>query len=165
MQIVHQDILTVKNAIICHQVNHQGIMGGGLALQIKNKYPRIMEGYRYWCEHTTFDRLKHHGAVYYYETQDGSGNVIANIFGQEKIGYGLQTDYDALYAGLAKVFMYSFWHNNMDIAIPYKIGCGLAGGDWQWVKKEIIKPLIKIVPQIKTTIYYKFENDLEEEDK
>lgn len=27
--------------IICHQTNTLGIMGGGIALQIKNKYPLL----------------------------------------------------------------------------------------------------------------------------
>jgi len=39
MRVLKGDILTVKKGYVCHQVNIQGIMGAGLALQIKNKWP------------------------------------------------------------------------------------------------------------------------------
>jgi O-acetyl-ADP-ribose deacetylase (regulator of RNase III) len=185
MQIVHQDILTVKNAIICHQVNHEGIMGAGLALQIKKKYPGIMMGYINHCRLYSFEILKKNGIVnFYYPNHDLiyginkeysiNNIVIANIFGQKEIGGGLQTDYEALKNGMLAVFHKAMSHKYIkdihhnypsDISIPYKIGCGLAGGDWNIVKNEIIQPLIREFPQIKTTIYYKFEDDLEEEDK
>ena len=35
--------------IICHQVNCLGIMGGGITLQIKNRWPLVFEQYKEYC--------------------------------------------------------------------------------------------------------------------
>lgn len=39
MKIIHKDgnLLDAKTDVIAHQVNCQGVMGAGIALQIKNK--------------------------------------------------------------------------------------------------------------------------------
>ena len=43
MKIKHGDILSVANGIIVHQVNAQGVMGSGLAKQIREKYPMAFD--------------------------------------------------------------------------------------------------------------------------
>jgi O-acetyl-ADP-ribose deacetylase (regulator of RNase III) len=50
VNIVDGDILNAKENIICHQVNCQGVMGSGLAKQIKNKYPNVYAKYKKFCE-------------------------------------------------------------------------------------------------------------------
>lgn len=49
------DILTPNKAlsyhpIICHQVNCKGVMGGGLAKQIRDVYPNVYYIYKRKCE-------------------------------------------------------------------------------------------------------------------
>lgn len=39
------DVLESGCNVICHQVNEYGVMGGGLAKQIANKYPSVSEDY------------------------------------------------------------------------------------------------------------------------
>lgn len=39
LNFVNGDILKTNANIIVQSVNHQGVMGSGLAKQIKNKYP------------------------------------------------------------------------------------------------------------------------------
>ena len=40
------DLLKSGCDIICHQVNLQGVMGGGIARQIANKYPDVEKSYK-----------------------------------------------------------------------------------------------------------------------
>ena len=123
--VVRGDILTATEQIICHQVNLLGVMGAGLALKIRNKYPEVYDEYVKYCKGAKL------GDVLFAKANDGK--IVANIFGQHNIGRtGLFTDYEALYVGLIKVR-----RENMTTAIPYKIGCGLGGGDWGVVSNLI----------------------------
>jgi O-acetyl-ADP-ribose deacetylase (regulator of RNase III) len=126
----NSDILDASENIICHQVNCQGVMGAGLAKQIKDKNPQAYLLYKNHCKYYNYS-LKLLGTCFMVQSDDKQ-KIIANIFAQDGYGNGLQTDYDALEIGLlnlkecAKVMDYS-------IAIPYKIGCGLANGNWNIV--------------------------------
>ena len=46
IKIVNGNILNAKENIIVHQVNVQGIMGGGVARQLATKYPNLEKEYR-----------------------------------------------------------------------------------------------------------------------
>jgi O-acetyl-ADP-ribose deacetylase (regulator of RNase III) len=128
------DILTLTGHIICHQVNCQGVMGAGLARQIRAKYPKVYAPYRAYC--ATGNAL---GTVLFVPVSDN--NIIANIFGQDKYGRDRQhTDYAALQTAFRRVAEVAR-ERNLPIAIPYRIGCGLGGGDWATVHKIIMTEL------------------------
>ena len=40
------NILNAEESIICHQVNVDGVMGGGLAKQVANAYPNVEKEYK-----------------------------------------------------------------------------------------------------------------------
>ncbi|KKL63404.1 hypothetical protein LCGC14_2175470, partial [marine sediment metagenome] len=54
LKVINGNILNIREGIICHQVNCKGVMGAGLALQIKNKWPEAYDAYmtayreKYW---------------------------------------------------------------------------------------------------------------------
>ena len=114
------DLLNSDADIICHQVNLQGIMGGGLALSIAKRFPDVEERYRKF-------KGKELGAVCFAKTDKF---VIANCFSQTE---DFNTDYDALEQCLFEVKQYMKKKNLKKIAIPYKYGCGIANGDWDLV--------------------------------
>jgi O-acetyl-ADP-ribose deacetylase (regulator of RNase III) len=125
IRIVEGNILDAPEKIIVQQVNLVGYMGAGLALQIRNKYPVVYEVYK---QHYKESEL---GDVLFIDT--GDGKIIANIFAQKNVGTDKQyTIYDALTDGLYNI-MISAGEKGYKIAIPYKIGCGLAGGNWDIV--------------------------------
>lgn len=128
-----------ENDIVLHQVNCQGIMGGGIALQIKNMFPNVYETYKAYCEHMNKECL---GDMVDVKTNKGGINfTIGNCFGQDKYGGNTrQTDYDALHDSFVQVKWNSDLYNR--ILIPYGIGCGLAGGDWN-VVSNIIEGVFK----------------------
>lgn len=45
IKLVQGNILDAPENIIVHQVNCKGVMGAGLALQIKSKYPKAFTEY------------------------------------------------------------------------------------------------------------------------
>jgi len=122
MKIIQQNILRVPaDAVICHQVNCLGIMGGGLALQVRNEYPKVYEVYKAKTDWRLGDcQIVQVG---------GYDRFIANLAGQQDIGGGCQTNLAALEQALrpARDFADS---NGLTLYLPHMIGCGLAGGDW-----------------------------------
>lgn len=135
------NLLDTPFQFIAHQVNCRGVMGAGLAKQIKNKYPEVYNAYKVFCDiNTAKPPLGKSLCVW---TKDN--HCIINVFGQ--LGYGRaqqQTDYDALYSGFAtaaeeirKTFLDGNPCYQIPIAIPYGIGCGLAGGNWDKVKEVL----------------------------
>jgi len=140
IKIINGNILNAKEKTICHQVNCMGVMGGGLAKQIKNKYPEAYREYIWILKHFG-KQLGHCQLVVCHD-----GRIIANLFGQDGFGTDKRyTDYDYLKQSfldlLDQTKKYHLIINNekhpLNIAIPYNIGCGLGGGDWNTVYKII----------------------------
>ena len=157
IEIIEDDILNTKAHIICHQVNCCGVMNGGVAKSIKEKYPKCYTDYIDTYIKTEYkkDLLGSISITQLFDVfNKNTVNYIINIFGQHHYGKSTRyTNYDALYKGLEKVRNFAYElsyikHQKIDIAIPYKIGCGLGGGNWnivyimiceifKWVKEQI----------------------------
>lgn len=133
MNIIEQNILDVTEpAVICHQVNCIGIMGGGLALQIRQKYPNVYAAYKAKKDWKL-------GDCQLVEVSNGASQFVANLAGQQIIrsGFGkCMTDYPYLAMALrtARDFADA---NSLTLYLPYMIGCGLAGGNWGRVSELI----------------------------
>lgn len=127
MKIISGNILEIKSGIIVHQVNCQYKMGAGLAAQIRKKYPKHYNDF--------IDMKPELGNIV--ATKINKELFVVGIYGQYYYGrIGMYTDYLALKNGLEKV-SYLMNKTNLDVFIPYKIGCGLAGGNWDIVKQII----------------------------
>lgn len=131
IKVVNGSLLDATEDILCHQVNCQGVMGSGVALALKNKYGHLYPSYRSFWRIATKNRATSAllGRVYYVACEDN--HIIANIFGQDTYGRDdiIYTDYMALEAAFISLKEYAL-EKNLSIAMPYKIGCGLANGDW-----------------------------------
>lgn len=121
-------------------------MGGGIALQIKKRFPSVFDEYKEYCE----DNQKSRDIMGECQIVDsGEGKFIANLFGQHDIAYGkIQTEYEHLKNALEKLKKFAR-ENNYSIGLPFQLGCGLAGGDWGIVR-EIIDEVFSDYP---VTIY------------
>lgn len=125
------DLLSVVTGIICHQVNCQGVMGAGLAKALKEKYPSIFPSYQKYCKLGQFRP----GMVQFCRVADQL--YVCNMAGQDRYGTRTrQTDYDALASCLAKLHTKSV-EIGLTPYIPFKMGCGLAGGNWSIVSQLI----------------------------
>lgn len=126
------DIFESGADVICHQVNCRGVMGSGIAKQVREKYPWVYAHYKQLCNETKPDELL--GVIQ--ETYINETQIIINIFGQRNFGYNgnCYTDYNKLKFALETIKEY---HETKTIAIPYLMGCHRGGGDWNVVYKMI----------------------------
>ncbi|MGL5316834.1 MAG: hypothetical protein ACRC92_26490 [Peptostreptococcaceae bacterium] len=145
--------------ILLHQVNCKGVMGAGFALYLSNTVGQMKQDYVRYCH---IDEYSHRllGKVLVHKVQDNF--KIASCFGQDDYGRDKQyTDYDALRRCLKRLSKFK----DHIILIPYKIGCGLAGGDWgrvcSLIEEElgdntyyILMDKINDVPKVDTCISY-----------
>ena len=131
---VQGNLLTSDAKIRCHQVNCKGVMGAGLAKQVKDKYPEVYEQYKALCDQFGSSLLGHTQFVVCHD-----GTVMANLFAQD--GYGtdtVQTQMRALDECLSQVAAFCF-RVNARPAFPKLLGCGLAGGNWDEVSELIVQ--------------------------
>lgn len=134
---IHGNIFDIDADVIVNPVNTVGVMGGGLALQFKNRFPKMFEHYKAKCK----DGSLKIGSIDWFckEVNQNTGNekYIVNLPTKEhwkdpsKIEY-IEKGIDALIELLLKDEYIK------TVAIP-KLGCGLGGLDWNDVKKIIIK--------------------------
>lgn len=151
IEIVEGNLLNATEDIIAQQVNCQGVMGSGLAKQIREKHPEVYEMYTVYCDgQKPHDLLGKMQAVL---VEHAEYSYVVNIFGQ--LNYGRQdvlyTDYEALKQGLMKL-KDSAKDLGLSVALPYNIGCGLANGDWDIV----VYPMIKLIFQDYNVTIYKY---------
>ena len=125
---VRGDLLESESKIRCHQVNCKGVMGAGLAKQVKDKYPEVFEQYKALCDQFGSKLLGHTQFIACHD-----GTVIANLFAQDDYGQDkVQTDIGALEECISKVADFAF-RLGVQPAFPKFLGCGLAGGNWDEV--------------------------------
>jgi O-acetyl-ADP-ribose deacetylase (regulator of RNase III) len=133
IKYVTGDLLKSSCTILCHQVNCKGVMGSGLAKQIKNKYPHVYKEYKFLCD--TFMSKHLLGEAQYISCDDG--HIIANLFSQNDYGKDkFYTNYEALNKCIEDVYCAAAY-KNMSVAFPYLLGCDRGGGDWNIVEKII----------------------------
>lgn len=140
------DITAIKQGIILHQVNCKGVMGCGVALAIRNKWPKVYDRYReqYHKAKLGMIQIVHIKVSEDFQSSDHHTNseaisednlFVVNLFAQDRYGRDKRyTDYDALESCLEKISIWQFKnHPNLPVYIPYKMGCGNAGGNWDIV--------------------------------
>lgn len=136
------DLLQAEETIIAHQVNCCG-GAGGLAAAVFEKYPDAENDY-----YQVIDRVQTAGGVGYallgttmLTGQQKDGHIVANVFGQLYPGadYRPESLRNALEM-LAKCAKAGGW----SVALPYKLSCGICGGDWNEVQ-QIIEHTMKDV--------------------
>lgn len=136
MIITNGNLLDTELTFIVHQVNCQGVMGAGIARQIKERFPKAWEQYK--------ADLAAHGDsnLGSYSRAFDNGKIIFSIFGQYKYGRDkCYTDYSALRRGIRKAiigYRQAYFvkpYVQLVLAVPYGLGCGLGGGDWCKVRE------------------------------
>jgi len=130
IEIINGNLLCSDANFICHQVNPNGIMGRGVAGQIKRKWPEVYSEYKEYCHGKTCKYLL--GKITMHELE--TGQIVVNLFGQTSL-----TNYEALnkcFSALAN-YIADYKLTGAIVAMPYGIGCGFGGGDWNIVHSMI----------------------------
>lgn len=132
MKIIQQDMTLLTEGVLFHQVNCQGVMGAGIAAAFAVKWPLLEAHYREFCESNADDLLGKLQLVNITPTL-----WVANVFGQESVSRGSrQTSYDATVVAFERVERHMKTNppstfNKNNLYFPFKMGCGLGGGDWK----------------------------------
>lgn len=158
IKIVNGDLLQSNLPLIAHQTNCLGVMGAGIAKAIKNKWNIVYTQYVDKCRHYNYskDLL---GKCQVCVTEDEPIKFIANLFGEYSFTESVapfenrHTDYDALKKALLHLKTLCENTEIIEIGIPYKLGCGLAGGDWDGVVYPMLQELFATDSTITLYIY------------
>ena len=123
------DLFSAPYGIICHQVNCKGTMGRGIAKTFRLVFPHAYSNYLEVCKNQ--ENLLGHSIFCIEDTGESCCMFAQADWG----GCGCNTDYAAFRSCCKEIKKYvDLRYRNMPINMPYKIGCGLGGGDWTIVK-------------------------------
>lgn len=132
MKIVYKkgNLLDAQTDVIAHQVNCQGVMGSGVAKQIREKWANVYTAYR--AEYDLFTDLNKPLLGNCQLVQVNDHQCVANLFGQDKYGYDNKryTSYDGIYDALVSLAFQMEKNNMNSVAFPYHMSSDRGGADW-----------------------------------
>lgn len=146
IKIVDGDLLKSNLPLIAHQTNCLGVMGAGIAKSIKNKWNIVYTQYANFCKNLEYSK-KLLGKCQICTTGWLPTKYVANLFGEYYFTESVapyenrHTDYDALKKALLKLKAFCEDEEVIEVGIPYKLGCGLAGGDWDGVVYPMLQEI------------------------
>ena len=76
--------------IVCHQTNCQGVMGAGIAKQVRDTWPRVFGQYKLFCTRARTEGRPLLGACRLVYTDMEKSRIIATLFGQKFYNRGKQ---------------------------------------------------------------------------
>lgn len=143
--IKNGDLLTAESGIIIHGCNSRGVMGSGVARQIRDKWPVVYKAYRYSFE-TSGLELGDIQTVPVFNADKSL--LVVNAITQKDYGRDagkVYVDYNAITEAFTKTLLIAKQlsdYNSAMMPIHYpKIGGGLANGDFNIIYASISEVL------------------------
>lgn len=150
MNIKNESILNAKEQYIVHQTNSISTNAGGLAAAIFEKYP-----YSNIYQERLKNKKSHPPGTIEIRGNGIDQRYIINLMGQRYPG-------ESVYKNDTKANRLEFFKSGLklienipnikSIALPYNIGCGLAGGNWKEYS-DIINSFIQKNQNITVAVY------------
>jgi O-acetyl-ADP-ribose deacetylase (regulator of RNase III) len=128
IQFTRGDMLAVPADIRVNSVNCKGVMGTGVALAFKQRYPEMFRDYQRACRDGTL--------------RPGTLHVWKNLTGDWVVNFPTKRDwrdpsrYEDIRTGLQELRRYLQEQGRVSVAIP-ALGCGHGGLDWGRVSSMI----------------------------
>lgn len=142
----NEDIFDSKAQVIVNPVNTVGVMGKGLALEFKKRYPKMFIEYKNACKYHLIDI----GKPYFYPGSKCDERDIV-LFPTKK-HWKNKTLPEYIENGLRN-FVETYHDVDIkSIAFP-RIGCGLGGLDWDNVVKPMLVIYLDILKDLEVHIY------------
>lgn len=138
INLISGDMFMLPFDILINPVNCVGVMGSGLALEFKRRYPQMFSAYKYEC---LMGKLKP-GKLYIWETPQCR---IINL--PTKNHWRDPSTYTYIKDGLKALREYLMRQGYVTVAIP-ALGCGLGGLEWPKVYDLIVLYLADISAKI-----------------
>ena len=133
LKVIEKNILDIKKGVIIHKVNNSGIMDGEITKKIVSRYPEHNDDY--------IRAGKFMGTIVITAVNDDLGIMGFVVQDGEKI------DYQSFEMCLERLRRIHSCDETIEFYMPVKIGCGLAGGDWNIIYKMILDicPFVTLV--------------------
>jgi O-acetyl-ADP-ribose deacetylase (regulator of RNase III) len=124
------DLFDSSAPALAHGVNTAGLMGAGIAVEFRRRWPEMYRQYKAYCK----KGLLKPGAMWAYSALGFfDTTTIFNIASQDEPGPHAKLDW--LEAGLIDALMYAEQSLHINrIAMP-RIGCGIGGLRWEDVRE------------------------------
>lgn len=137
------DMLTTKVDAFCNPVNAVGVMGAGLALQFKLRWPDYYRAYQKQCK----DGLFAPGDVTYHHI--GNNQTVLSCFTK---GHWRNPSTLGWVESCIKLIPPILLHvGAKSVAVP-PLGCGLGGLDWETISLKMLE-VFREYPQLGFFIY------------
>jgi len=122
--------LSSEYDMFIHGCNCMGVMGGGVALQVRNRIPKLYQA----DQDFRIDQDHRLGMCSYVGINE---TIMANLYTQYiPMAGSRQLNYGALASSLNYAVDLFIQRNIVDVKICLpRIGCGLAGGNWEIVEE------------------------------
>lgn len=149
IKTVHGDVLAVERGIILHGCNAQGVMGSGIARQVKEKFPVAYTKYKMTEQEEGLELGTINIASIVPKQKYIINCITQNLYGE----YQRQVDYEAVAECMEELAdRLRVTEFNLPICFP-QIGAGLGGGNW-----KIISTIIdEIIPDKYEKILYLYK--------
>lgn len=129
------DIFESKARVLVNPVNTVGVMGKGLALQFKTRYPKMFTEYKAFCDK---------GMLYVGELHLWNGNDHDVLNFPTKKHWRNPSKLEYIETGLKQ--LKKEWKGNINGSIAFtRLGCGCGGLDWKDVK-PLMEKYLKDLP-------------------
>lgn len=139
VKYIKGDVLKCEATLVAHQVNVFGVMGGGIAAAIWPLLtPESQRAYEEKCQYDMHQPITEWmGGIQIMQTKHEE-LTICNLFTQFPAPVdGTLTAYGYLWQALDLLRVYAVLNGYDIVAVPARIGCGIAGGDWDKVQRII----------------------------
>lgn len=146
IEYVVGDLLSCTQPVLVHGCNNQGVMGSGVARQIRAKWPHVYEVYHKF----DVDHGLELGDVIPAVAEEDL--IVLNAITQDGFGRdgAVYVKYDAITTCFRTINVYMQHHGFLELALP-RIGAGLGGGDW-----KIIEEIINQTAENYTPVVYDY---------
>lgn len=131
MEVIERDLFDCTEGVMCHQVNCRGVMGSGIALVVKNRWPDVFTMYQWLCRNFMRMAGDPHAPRLLGTCQVipvGERLHVANVFGQDFYGADkMHTNYAAVEKAFTTL---NSIREDLPVFIPYLMGCDRGGADF-----------------------------------
>ena len=145
MKIIYKkgNLITAPESLIIHGCNNRGVMGSGVAREIRREFPEAYNEYKTMFKHFG---LPLGNIIWAYTKGKWIGNIITQDgFGKDGKKY---VSYDAIKKCLRNINNNSmYFSTDNHVAMP-KIGAGLGGGNWNIISEIIEEESLKFQPVV-----------------
>lgn len=156
IQVFNADIRTVTEGVVMHCCNMQGKMGAGVALAVRQKWPKAYEAYRRVYAQGRLSLSSISGALVAENLLIING-VMQRDYGNDGACRVIYPCVQHCFAQAVSLVSTSSVNGSSLRKVPFIIsfpllGCGLAGGEWRQVQEQI---LLGTPPHWKLRLYLK----------